>query len=69
MKKKLSFLLTAAAVLVCADIIKNPDANTLWKEDNKNVEKNELILFLLAKRRYMCYYIKVGIMFVSYIPA
>ncbi|MBE6393939.1 MAG: hypothetical protein E7044_07795 [Lentisphaerae bacterium] len=40
MKKTLSFLLSAAAVLVSADIIKNPDANTLWKEDNKNVEKN-----------------------------
>ena len=40
MKKTLSFLLLALAGFVGADIIKNPDANTLWKEDNKNVEKN-----------------------------
>ena len=40
MKKTLSFLLLALAGFVGADIVKNPDANTLWKEDNKNVEKN-----------------------------
>ena len=40
MKKTLSFLLLALAGFVGADIIKNPDANTLWKEDNKNIDKN-----------------------------
>ena len=40
MKKTLSFLLLALAGFVGADIVKNPDANTLWKEDNKNIDKN-----------------------------
>ena len=40
MKKTLSFLLLALVGFAGADIVKNPDANTLWKEDNKNIDKN-----------------------------
>jgi hypothetical protein len=40
MKKTLSFLLLVLVGAAGADIIKNPDANTLWKEDNKNIDKN-----------------------------
>ena len=39
--KKIAFtLLLSAAALLRADIVKNPDSNTLWKEDCRNVEKN-----------------------------
>ena len=40
MKKILSFLLLLLVGAAGADIIKNPDANTRWKEDGKNIDKN-----------------------------
>ena len=40
MKKVLFSLLTVTAAFLSADIVKNPDANTLWKEDAQNVDKN-----------------------------
>ena len=36
----MTVLLLGSAAFLGADIIKNPDANTLWLEDCKNVDKN-----------------------------
>ena len=40
MKKRIILSLLAVSALLRADIIKNPDAGTLWKEDGQNVDKN-----------------------------
>ena len=40
MKKVLFSLLAGATAILSADIVKNPDADTLWKEDAQNVDKN-----------------------------
>jgi len=40
MKKQIVLSLLTVSALLSADIVKNPDAGTLWKEDGRNVDKN-----------------------------